>query len=183
MKPSPQPGAAARRDRVRRIAARFARHVAVALIGTMFVCFLLQICFRYVLNQPLGWTEEVTILCWVWVVLWCAAFVLSDRDEIRFDIVYTLMPRPVRRAFTVVTSVAIVVLLLMSLPATWRYVAFMKREHSAYLRIPFSYLYSIYLAFLVALVVRHALLLLGAVRRLRTTTPPAAVAPSESGHA
>ena len=68
---------------------RRADDVAVALMGLMFVSFLLQIAFRYVLNQPLGWTEEVTVLCWLWVVLWCAAFVLADRDEIRFDIVYT----------------------------------------------------------------------------------------------
>ena len=40
------------------------------------------------LNKPLGWTEEVTVLCWVWVVLWGASFILSDQDEIRFDIVY-----------------------------------------------------------------------------------------------
>ena len=71
---------------------RRANDVAVALMGIMFVSFLLQIAFRYLLNQPLGWTEEVTVLCWLWVVLWCAAFVLSDHDEIRFDIVYTVVP-------------------------------------------------------------------------------------------
>ena len=48
---------------------RRAENVAVALIATMFVCFLLQIAFRYLLNQPLGWTEEVTVLCWLWGVL------------------------------------------------------------------------------------------------------------------
>ncbi len=58
---------------------RRAENVAVALIATMFICFLLQIAFRYLLNRPLGWTEEVTVLCWLWVVLWCAAFVVSDR--------------------------------------------------------------------------------------------------------
>ncbi|RYF67784.1 MAG: TRAP transporter small permease subunit, partial [Comamonadaceae bacterium] len=67
---------------------RRANDVAVALMALMFVSFLLQIGFRYFLNQPLGWTDEVTVLCWVWAVLWCAAFVLSDQDEIRFDIVY-----------------------------------------------------------------------------------------------
>src|SRR4051812_13709270 len=92
---------------------RRADDVAVLLMGLMFVSFLLQIAFRYLLNQPLGWTEEVTVLCWVWVVLWCAALVLADRDEIRFDIIYTLMPPGVRRAFTVVSSVAFVVLLLV----------------------------------------------------------------------
>src|SRR5215470_19887776 len=84
---------------------RRANDVAVVLMAIMFVSFLLQIAFRYLLNQPLGWTEEVTVLCWLWVVLWCAAFVLSDAEEIRFDIVYEMVPASVRRLFTVISSI------------------------------------------------------------------------------
>src|SRR5204862_7424838 len=109
--------------------------VAVALMATMFVSFLLQIFFRYVLNRPLGWTEEVTVLCWLWVVLWSAAFLLSDAEEVRFDIIYSAAPRGARRACVVVASVAPVVLLAVSIPATWPSTAFMKREHSAYLHM------------------------------------------------
>src|SRR3954468_7137564 len=109
---------------------RVAEHVAVALIATMFVSFLLQIVFRYVLNRPLGWTEEVTVLCWVWVVLWGASFIVADADEVRFDIVYNMVSPRVRRVFTILASVALIVLITLSLPATWRYVVFMKREHS-----------------------------------------------------
>ena len=135
---------------------RRANDVAVALMGLMFASFLLQIAFRYLLNRPLGWTEEVTVLCWVWVVLWCAAFVLSNNDEIRFDIVYTLVPPRMRRLFTVVSSIAFVVLLLMSLPASWNYVAFMKREHTAYLHLRLDVMYSIYVIFVLACVVKQA---------------------------
>ncbi len=135
---------------------RRADDIAVALMGLMFVSFLLQIAFRYVLNQPLGWTEEVTVLCWVWVVLWCAAFVLSDQEEIRFDIVYTLVPPGVRRLFTALSSIAFVVLLLISLPASWNYVAFMKREHTAYLHMRLDVMYSVYLIFVVACVGKQA---------------------------
>jgi TRAP-type C4-dicarboxylate transport system permease small subunit len=144
---------------MRRIARLFADHVAVGLIGTMFASFLLQIAFRYVLNRPLGWTEEVTVICWVWVVLWTASFILTDDEEVRFDIVYGAVSPGVRRAFTIVTSVAIIALLLLSLPATWRYVVFMKREHSAYLHMRFDFVYSIYLMFILAAVVRHGRLL------------------------
>ncbi len=101
----------------------------------MFVSFLLQIAFRYVLNQPLGWTEEVTVLCWVWVVLWGAAFVLSDRRRSASTSSTRWSRARMRRAFTVISSLAFVVLLLISLPASWNYVAFMKREHSAYLHM------------------------------------------------
>ena len=127
-------------------------------MATMFISFLLQIAFRYFLSRPLGWTEEVTVLCWLWGVLWCAAFVLSDHEEIRFDIVYDLVPKRVRRTFTVISSIALIVLLAISLPATWHYVVFMKREHSAYLHMRFDALYSIYLIFAAACIVRHALL-------------------------
>ena len=138
--------------------------VAVALMATMFVSFLLQIFFRYVLNRPLGWTEEVTVLCWVWVVLWSAALLLSDAEEVRFDIIYSAVPRGARRAFVVVSSVALVVLLAISIPATWRYIAFMKREHSAYLHMRFDILYSIYLVFVVAVIVKHVRLTVLAIR-------------------
>jgi TRAP-type C4-dicarboxylate transport system permease small subunit len=149
---------------MRRLARLFADHVAVGLMATMFASFLLQIAFRYMLNRPLGWTEEVTVICWVWVVLWVASFILSDDEEVRFDIVYSAVGPGVRRAFTIVTSVAIIALLLLSLPASWRYVVFMKREHSAYLHMRFDLVYSIYLLFVVAAVVRHARLLWRALR-------------------
>ena len=152
---------------------RRANDVAVVLIATMFVSFLLQIFFRYVLNRPLGWTEEVTVLCWLWVVLWGASFVLDDAEEVRFDIVYQAVPARVRRAFTVVSSLAFVVLMAMSLPAAWQYVAFMRREHSAYLRIPFHLLYAIYVVFVVACIVRQARAAWRAWRGTQPTTDPA----------
>jgi len=148
---------------------RRANDIAVLLMGLMFVSFLLQIAFRYLLNQPLGWTEEVTVLCWLWVVLWCAAFVLSDQDEIRFDIIYGIVSRRARLAFTAISSIGLVVLLLISLPASWKYVAFMKVEHTAYLHLRLDAMYSIYVIFVVACIVRHVRL---AWRALAGTSVP-----------
>jgi TRAP-type C4-dicarboxylate transport system permease small subunit len=151
---------------------RFANIVAALLMATMFVSFLLQITFRYVFDAPLGWTEEVTVLCWVWVVLWGAGFVLKDADEIRFDVIYAIVGPRVQRAFRAVYSIAFIVLLAVSLPAAWSYVTFMKREHTAYLRMPFDILYSIYILFVVAQIVRHALIAWQAL----SPPPPASAA-------
>jgi TRAP-type C4-dicarboxylate transport system permease small subunit len=142
---------------------RRANDVAVALMAIMFLSFLLQIAFRYLLNNPLGWTEEVTVLCWTWVVLWCAAFVLSDAEEVRFDIVYSVVPPTMRRGFVAASSIVLIVLLLVSLPASWNYVTFMKREHTAYLRLRLDFMYSIYVIFVLACVVRHAFVAWGAI--------------------
>ena len=61
-----------------------------------------------------------------------------------------------RRGSTVVASGCAVALLLLSLPATWSYVTFMKVESSASFGIPFNWVFSIYVVFVVAMVVRHA---------------------------
>jgi len=79
---------------------RRAENVAVALLSLMFACFILQIFFRYVLNNPVGWSEEVIITTWLWTVLWGAAFILDESEEIRFDIIYSNISDRVRRVST-----------------------------------------------------------------------------------
>jgi TRAP-type C4-dicarboxylate transport system permease small subunit len=143
---------------------RRTHNIAALLVATMFVCFLVQIVARYVLNKPVGWTEELSILCWLWGILWGAAFVVSERDEVRFDILYGHVPEGTRRVFTVITGVALIGLYGVSLPATVDFVTFMKVERSAYLQVPISYLYSIYVIFAVASIVRYTWLTWTAIR-------------------
>jgi TRAP-type C4-dicarboxylate transport system permease small subunit len=143
---------------------RRAQNVAALMLATMFVCFLIQILFRYVFNYPVGWTEELSILCWMWGVLWGAAFILTERDEVRFDILYGNVPESVRRIFTVISGVALILLYGISLPAAYGFVTFMKVERSAYLHITINYLYSIYLVFAVASICRYAWLVWSAIR-------------------
>src|SRR6478735_8204136 len=130
--------------------ARRAENVAAAMLAAMFAAFILQIVFRYALNLPIGWTHEVSVILWVWLVLWGAAFVVSEREEIRFDIIYGAVGPGPRRAMCIVSAVA-----LVSLPAVVDYVAFMKVERTAYLKIRFDWLFSIYVVFVVATIARY----------------------------
>ena len=54
----------------------------------MFLAFIAQIVFRYLFNFPIGWTSEITVITWLWLVLWGAAFVVTEAEEIRFDLIY-----------------------------------------------------------------------------------------------
>jgi TRAP-type C4-dicarboxylate transport system permease small subunit len=143
---------------------RRAENVAVALLSVMFVTFIIQIFSRYVLNDPIGWSEEVVITMWLWTVLWGAAFILSEREEIRFDIIYSMMPDRVRRGFTLITGAILIVLYGISLPATYAYVSFMKVERSAYLKVPINWMYSVYVIFAVACICRYGWLVYRAIR-------------------
>jgi TRAP-type C4-dicarboxylate transport system permease small subunit len=143
---------------------RRAENVAVALLTLMFATFILQIFFRYVLDDPLGWSEEVIITAWLWTVLWGAAFILDESEEIRFDILYSNISERTRRVFTIITGTALVLLYGISLPAAYGYVSFMKVEHSAYLHVPLDWMYSIFIVFTVACIVRYCWLVWRAIR-------------------
>ena len=134
---------------------RRAENVAAAMIGVMFGAFIIQIVFRYLFNFPIGWTSELTVIMWLWLVLWGAAFVVRESDEIRFDLLSGAMGKRTRIAMGIITAVALVVLYAASFPATWKYVTFMKVERTAYLGIRFDWLFSIYLAFAAAVIVRY----------------------------
>ena len=141
-----------------------AENVAAGLLAVMFVAFILQIIFRYVFNFPVGWSTELTTITWLYLVLWGSAFVLTEKEEIRFDLIYGSVGRRARIAMAIVFSAAVVVLYGMALPATYAYVTFMKVEKSSYLKIPLNWLYFIYVIFCVAVMVRYLWLLSRLVR-------------------
>lgn len=143
---------------------RRAENVSALLLLAMFLCFIVQIAARYVFNYPLGWTDEVSVLCWIWCTLWGAAFVLREKDEVRFDIIYSAAGEKTRRIFTIITGVAAIALFGIALPAVFSYVTFLKVERSAYLGIRLDYLYSIYLLFSLAVIVRYATLTWRAIK-------------------
>lgn len=136
---------------------RRAENFQALLMMIMFLSFMLQIGFRYALNLPLGWTDELCVLAWVWGVLWGTAFVTHKGDDIRFDMVYGLMPRPVQKAFTLLANAALVTILAISVPATWSYVRFMQVEKTAAMGIRFDIAFSVYLVFVFALILRYLL--------------------------
>lgn len=143
---------------------RRAENISAVLLMTVFTSFILQIVFRYLLGWPLGWTSEVSTLAWVWLVLWGAAFVVTESDEIRFDVLYSSVSDGTRRVFAVVTGVAIVALFGISLPAVVDYVMFMRVERASYIGIRLDYLFSVYIVFAVAAIARYLWLSWKAVR-------------------
>jgi len=143
---------------------RRAENVVAGLLGIMFLAFLVQIVFRYFFNFPIGWTSELSIIAWLYMTLLGSAFWLKESEEIRFDLLSGVLGPRGRRALAFLVAVAAVVLFGMALPATVKYVMFMKVESSSYLKIRLDVLYSVYVVFAVAVIVRYAWAMVSAVR-------------------
>ena len=147
-----------------------ADNVAAALLAAMFATFIIQIVSRYVLLRlfpsiDIGWTLELCLTLWLWVVLWGAAFCLDDHDHVRFDILYQSSSQPVRRVLAIVAAAVIVIGMAAALPATYDYITFYKIKKSAVLKIRLDYVFSIYGVFAVAIIIRYAWRALSILKR------------------
>jgi len=133
-----------------------ADYVTVGLLAAMFAAFILQIVSRYVFNHPLGWTLEMCLTTWLWLVFWASAFVLRDRDHVKFDLAYVYAGQRRRRVFALVSAVAILAGFLAAMPATIDYITFYQIKKSSTLRIRLDYVFSVYGLFAGAIVIRYA---------------------------
>lgn len=130
--------------------------VAAAMLAAMFATFLLQIVSRYLFNLSIGWTVELCLTLWLWSVFWVAAFCTKDSDHIRFDMLYHAVSPRTQRFFSAFGALAIVVAMTLAFLPTLDYVDFYRIKKSPVMRIPLNYVFSIFVVFMAALIVRYA---------------------------
>ncbi|WP_068115426.1 TRAP transporter small permease [Tropicimonas marinistellae] len=142
---------------------RGAEVVVAAMLAAMFATFLAQIFSRYVLQAPFGWTLELCLILWVWIVFLGNAFVVRDVDHVTFDIAYLAVPSGVRRVLALISAASIVVGMLYAFLPTWDYIDWMKMRKTTTVKNPFTgtkipmrTIFSVYAVFMVAVTVRYA---------------------------
>jgi C4-dicarboxylate transporter, DctQ subunit len=142
--------------------------VMALLMAMMFCVFIVQIITRYLakyqLGSDFGWTMDFSSTCMVWLIFFGGAFALIETDHVKFDMIYNLFSTPMRKVLSILTSLTIVALFAWSLPAVWAYLAFLYKigKPNSTMRnfftgelIYVSTIYSIYLAFAVAIIWRY----------------------------
>lgn len=131
-----------------------AEFVAVGAFVAMFGAFLLQVFTRYVLDRPLAWTSEACVIAYIWVIFWTAALLLRERDHIAFTTLYEGIGPSARRVAAIMGVTAMAAGFIASLPATVSFIAFMRINATPVMHIPFDYVYSVWLLFVLAVIVR-----------------------------
>lgn len=134
------------------------RRAAHSLGGLLFLClfavFLIQIAARFGFNRPLPWTDELAVILYLWVILWASAFMVSEREQVVFDLVWNSVGQRARRVMRIVGHLMIGGLAAVAIPASWDYVRFMAREGSPVLGVSFQWVFMPFVLLLASLVVR-----------------------------
>lgn len=160
---------------------RFAEYAVALLLFSMFVGFILQVVYRYILEWPVAWTIEYVTVAWLWGILFGYAFVVRDIDIVRFDLFYLACPAPARRLMTAISGLAVAGIFLWALPADIGFVRFMGIEKTAAMKIPFDLLFAVYIPFSLAVIGRALYeVWLAATNRVRD--PAEAFEPESESH-
>lgn len=147
-----------------RFVRRRAENIVAALLGVMFVAFIIQIVFRYLFNFPIGWSSELSVVTWLYMVLIGSALWLEESDQIRFNLISGFFMRPGRCAIAGLMALLAAVIYGVSFPAAYKYVTFMKVESTDFMKIRLDILYSVFLLFSAAIIVRYVWRLIQSVR-------------------
>src|SRR5271170_2028601 len=92
--------------------------VAALLFAAMFGAFIVQVISRYVFDDPVSWTIEICSITYIWIVFFASATILTPRQHITFDMLYSSMSPRWKRRFAIVTTASIFAIFLICLPTT-----------------------------------------------------------------
>jgi TRAP-type C4-dicarboxylate transport system permease small subunit len=133
---------------------KLADWTACAMFAAVFLIFNYKIFTRYFEHDEAVWADEVLVILFVWIIFWANAFLLRDKQQISFDLVYRLLPDKTKRYVAIARAALIGGIFAWALPGSLDYIRFLWREHTPVLNLPLDWVYACFGIFLVAVIVR-----------------------------
>jgi TRAP-type C4-dicarboxylate transport system permease small subunit len=94
------------------------------------------------------------VILFIWIIFWANAFVVRNKEQITFDLLYQPMPERVRRIMGIARLTLIGGIFAWALPGTIDYLQFLWRERTPVLSLRLDIVYSCFGLFMIAVVVR-----------------------------
>lgn len=128
-------------------------YIPMLAFAVMFLVFILQILFRYVLRQPLQWAYEVTVSCYLWLVLLGACYAQRERKHVSFNMLTNKLPVRARAGVIFLGNLLMLVAFVYALVPSIEFVFFMKMQKTAALKIGLDVIYFAYIPFMLIMIV------------------------------
>jgi TRAP-type C4-dicarboxylate transport system permease small subunit len=128
--------------------------VSGLMFVAVFVIFVFKIATRYLEHNEPAWADEVSVILFIWIIFWANAFVVRNKEQITFDLLYQPMPERVRRMMGIARLTLIGGIFAWALPGTIDYLQFLWRERTPVLSLRLDIVYSCFGLFMIAVVVR-----------------------------
>ena len=111
----------------------------VGLLIFVTVCVSLQVFFRYVLNDPLTWSEEAAKLAFMWLVFFGLALAEKDDIHIAVDFFVIRLPNRIQKAVRLAVELFGLAVMLIIGYYAFPFIAMQKAMRSVALDISMMY--------------------------------------------
>ena len=119
------------------------KHLAGFLLAAMTVVVFLQVLFRYVLDAPLDWSEELATFTFAWMVLLGAGVGLKYDQHPSLDVFRSRFPAVLQKAAGLLVNLSIIFMLIVLCVYGWNLTMTMKMQTMAALGYSVSFIYII----------------------------------------
>lgn len=110
--------------------------IACSLLVLTLVVLFVGIVFRYALNDPLVWTEELARFCSTWIIFLGAAACFKRGSHIGIDVVVRLLPPTLQRRTALLVNWLMVGILAVLVIRGFQYTSRSFVMHTTVLQIP-----------------------------------------------
>lgn len=80
-------------------------YAIVILTSLMTVLLFLQVLFRFVLNLPLAWVEEISLYSMVWLCYFGGSLAIRKREHLKMEIITNFLKPKAKKLFDVISAV------------------------------------------------------------------------------
>ena len=119
-------------------------------IGSIMLAFLvivtvLGVFFRYCLNSPFTWLEEVQLMCMVWITFSASGAAFRYGNHVAIEMVVDLFPKSVQKVIEVLISIIVVAVIGYLFIQSIGYIqVFLKSGRATPMfKIPYAFIYGI----------------------------------------
>lgn len=131
-------------------------YIPVIAFALMFIIFILQIFYRYVLNMPLMWPYEATLILFIWAAMLGATYTRRKHQHVSFTVVYDKLSPKLQMIIRSIGNFLLSFSFLISLVPVYQYIKYLNYKKSTVLRIPFNIIYFPFVVMLI-LIICHSI--------------------------
>lgn len=115
--------------------------VALVALAVLSASIFAGVIFRYVINQPLAWTNEIAMLSFVWLVFAASSIGVRNRTHLGIDYFFLMFPWKVRKIVDILIFIAIAAGVVLLIKLGYDQTLSVARTRTPILRISWSYVY------------------------------------------
>ena len=115
-----------------------------ALLAGVVLLITVQVIMRYVFQNALSWSEELTLWTFIWFIWIGISYAFKERKHVKVTFFQDLLPIKAKAALEVVIDISVIVFLLIMTYQSYKLISlpYVLSQKSVVLNLPIAILYA-----------------------------------------